>query len=309
MGIQGSDDAGVFRIDDERALVQSVDFFAPIVDDAYDWGRIAAANALSDIYAMGGVPLTALQIVGWPRDELPIDLLGDVLDGGSAIMREAGCLLVGGHTVDDPEPKYGLAVTGLVHPADLITNGAGRPGDSLIITKPLGTGIIATAIKKQIASEQQADSAVRTMVHLNAGAARAMKRIGVKAATDVTGYGLLGHLGEMIRAAAVSAVIEAEDVPILDGVHELAEAGVVPGGTRRNLEFASRFTTFGELDETTRIILADAQTSGGLLVAVDRPLEGALIQALSEEGDSGVIIGRLTDRDFADGPSGRIDVR
>ncbi len=290
------------------ALVQSVDFFTPIVDDARDWGRIAAANALSDIYAMGGSPLTALQMIGWPRDELSMDLLGDVLDGGAAVLAEAGCALVGGHSIDDPEPKYGMAVTGLVHPDDIVTNTGARPGDSLVLTKPLGSGIAATAIKRDKASDRLIVDVTDTMVTLNAGASRAMRRVGVHAATDVTGYGLLGHLHEVLRASDVSVTVEWERVPFLDGIEELAADGIVPGGSRRNLETISRFTEFGELDDVGRIMLADAQTSGGLLVAVDAPLEAAFLQALEDEGVTGVMIGRFRDREFADGPGGRIDV-
>lgn len=309
VGIDGSDDAGVYRLTDDLAIVQSVDFFTPIVDEAFDWGRISAANSLSDIYAMGATPLTALQTVGWPRDTLPLDLLGDVLEGGATVLAEAGCTLVGGHTIDDPEPKYGLAITGVVHPDDLITNGGGRPGDVLVLTKPLGTGLIATAIKRGIATDEQRDAAVTSMVELNAAAARAMRRVGVTAATDVTGFGLLGHLSELIRASGTSAEIELGTVPILPGARELAAAGVIPGGTNRNLETAGRITTFDDTDQVDRVILADAQTSGGLLIAVDRPLEKALHQALADEQVTAVSIGRLTEKAFADGPAGRISVR
>jgi selenide,water dikinase len=308
VGLPTADDAGVFRLSDDVLLVQTVDFFTPIVDDAYDWGRIAAANALSDVYAMGGRPITALSIVGWPREELSLDLLGDVADGAVAVLAEAGCVLLGGHTVDDPEPKYGLAVTGLVHPDDLVTNAAARPGDVLVLTKPIGTGIIATAVKRGDARPEVQQTAVKTMGALNAGAARAMRRIGVRAATDITGYGLLGHLGEMVRASGVSATVEAGAVPLLPGAAELAAAGAVPGGTRRNLTSVARFTDFGSATEITQILLADAQTSGGLLIAVDAPLAGALLQALDDEGVAGVRIGRIRARQFADGPSGRIDV-
>ena len=308
VGLPTADDAGVYRISDDVLLVQTVDFFTPIVDDAHDWGRIAAANALSDVYAMGGRPITALSIVGWPREKLSLDLLGDVADGAVAVLAEAGCVLLGGHTVDDPEPKYGLAVTGIVHPDDLVTNAAARPGDVLVLTKPIGTGIIATAIKRGDAPPEVQHAAVDTMAALNAAAARAMRRVGVRAATDVTGYGLLGHLGEMIRASGVSATVEAGAVPLLPGAEELAAAGAVPGGTRRNLESVARFTDFGDAAEITRLLLADAQTSGGLLMAVDAPLAGALLQALDDEGVAGARIGRTRSREFSDGPSGRIDV-
>ena len=308
VGIDGSDDAGVYRLGDDVALVQTIDFFTPIVDDPYDWGRIAAANALSDVYAMGGRPLTAVQMVGWPRDTLPFDMLGEVLRGGASILAEAACTLLGGHTVDDPEPKYGMAVTGLIHPDEIIRNRGARPGDRIVLTKPIGTGLIATAIKRGEASDEQRDTAIATMAMLNAGAAAGMRRVGVEAATDVTGFGLLGHLGEMVRAGTVSARIHLAAVPLLPGVRDLAAAGIVPGGTLRNLESASRFTSFGDLEKPDRILLADAQTSGGLLIAIDPPLEAALHQALAEEGVDAATIGRFVDRSFEDGPSGRIEV-
>jgi selenide,water dikinase len=308
IGIDGSDDAGVYRINDDVALVQTIDFFTPIVDDAFDWGRIAAANALSYVYAMGGTPLTALQLVGWPRDRLPMELLGDVLEGGAAAMEEAGCTLLGGHSIDDNEPKYGLAVTGVVHPDEVVSNAGARPGDSLILTKPIGTGLIATAIKRGVAADSEISAAIETMIRLNAGAARAMRRVGASAATDVTGFGLLGHLGEMIRASTVSAEIELAAVPLLAGARRLAADNVVPGGTERNLASAERFTRFGAVDRTERLLLADAQTSGGLLIAIPAPLVGATLQALEEEGETGAVVGRIVERDFADGPAGAIAV-
>jgi len=258
---------------------------------------------------MGGVPLSALSIVGWPRDTLPLDLLGDVLEGAGQALAEASCVLIGGHTVDDPEPKFGLAVTGTVHPDDLATNAAAKPGDVLVLTKPLGTGIISTAIKHGTAPEEVERAAVASMASLNAGAARAMRRVGVRAATDVTGYGLLGHLGEIVRASGVSAVIDAGAVPLLPGVESLAASGAIPGGTRRNLEAALRYTDFGDAPEVRQLILADAQTSGGLLLAVDAPLQAALLHALADEGVAGARIGEITERSFADGPAGRVLVR
>jgi selenide,water dikinase len=308
VGIDGADDAGVYRISDDVALVQSVDFFTPIVDEPYDWGRIAASNALSDVYAMGGTPLTALQIVGWPKDTLPLDMLGDVLEGAAAVLEEARCTLLGGHTVDDAEPKFGMAVTGLVHPDDIITNAGAVPGNRLVLTKPIGSGLIATAIKRGMASVDQRDAAVESMAALNLGAAAAMRRVGVSAATDVTGFGLLGHLGELIRASSVSALVRMSAVPLLPGVADLADAGMVAGGTRRNMKSAARFTVFGQIDEVGQILLSDAQTSGGLLVAVDAPLESAFLQALSEEGVVGVTVGEVLARSFEHGPGGRIEV-
>jgi len=308
VGIPGGDDAAVYRLADDLALVQTVDFFTPIVDEARDWGRIAAANALSDVYAMGARPLTALQLVGWPRDRLPLDLLGDVLEGGAEVLAEAGCLLAGGHSIDDREPKYGFAVTGIAHPDELIRNAAARPGDVLVLTKPIGTGIIATAIKQGIASVEVREAAVGSMVALNAPAAVAAVRVGVVAGTDVTGFGLLGHLGEVVRASGVSAHLDADAVPLLPGVRALAERGAIPGGTRRNLAAVERFTDFVGIDETTRLLLADAQTSGGLLLAVPEPKERAFLHALTEEGAAGTRIGRIVSRAPADEPDGRIVV-
>ena len=308
IGVGTADDAGVYRLSPDLALVQTVDFFTPIVDDAFDWGRIAAANALSDVYAMGATPLTALSVVGWPRDHLPFDLLGDVLEGAAASLEAAQCTLVGGHSIDDNEPKYGLAVTGVVHPDRVIGNGGAKPGNSLVLTKPIGTGIVATAIKRGEAEAATISAAVEVMADLNRAAAAAMQRIGVTTATDVTGFGLLGHLGEVVRASGVSATVEFAAVPILGGVSDLLARDIVPGGTRRNLAAASRFTHFGELAEPARLLLADAQTNGGLLIAVDGPLTNALLQALEDEGVVGHVIGAVTERRFEDGPTGAITV-
>jgi selenide,water dikinase len=304
VGLENLDDAAVYRISDDAALVQTVDFFTPIVDEAYDWGRITAANALSDVYAMGGRPLTALELVGWPRERLSLDLLGEVLEGGAAVLAEAGCTLVGGHSVDDPEPKYGFAVTGLVDPERIVTKAGARVGDRLVLTKPLGTGIVSTAIKQEKATPELRDEAVRLMTTLNEGAARVMLAVGVHAATDVTGYGLLGHLGEMLRASGVAAVVEADRVPVIEGVAELAAQDVYPGGSRRNLKSASRFTDFGSLDEPHRRVLADAQTSGGLLLAVPSDRAHDLVEWLGGVAPSAALIGEITEQ-----PAGRIEVR
>jgi selenium donor protein len=308
VGFGTADDAGVYLLRDDLAIVQTVDFFTPIVDDPYDWGRISAANALSDIYAMGATPLSALQIAGWPRDTLPLDMLGDVFRGGLAVLEEANCLLLGGHTIADDEPKYGLSVIGTVHPDDLVTNSGALAGDVLVLTKPLGSGVVATGIKRGVVDDVIVAPVVAAMTTLNAGAAKAMRRIGAHAATDITGFGLLGHLGEMIRASRVSATLRWEAVPFFDGVHSLIADDVIPGGTLRNLEAASRFTNFGAFDHATQVALADAQTSGGLLIAVEAPMEQALLQALLEEGVSGVAIGTIRSRSFADGPSGTVTV-
>jgi len=296
VGIEGSDDAAVYRLSDDLALVQSVDFFTPIVDEAYDWGRIAAANALSDIYAMGATPLLAMQMVGWPRDDLPFDLLGEVLQGGAAVLELAGCLLVGGHSIDDNEPKYGMAVTGLVHPDEMTTNRGAEPGDVLVLTKPIGTGLIATGIKQGIVDVAIRTHAVASMAHLNAGAALAAREVGVSAVTDVTGFGLLGHLGEMLGDGSVGAVVEAALVPLLPGAADLAAAKVAPGGTRRNLEHVEASTDFGDADPETRLLLADAQTSGGLLLAVPAGRADHLVEALHrEQTPAAVVIGHFTE--------------
>ena len=299
------DDAGVLRLPDGRLMVQTVDYFTPVVDDPGDWGRIAAANALSDIYAMGGSPSTALQLIGWPRGVLSFDVLAEVINGGVAKLEEAGCLLIGGHSIDDPEPKYGFAVTGFVEPERLTTNAGARPGDRLVLTKPIGTGIISTAVKNGKALPAVVAAAIKVMTELNAGATRAMAAVGVHAATDVTGFGLLGHMGEMLQASGVGATIEHSVVPLLDGVWDLAEAGVIPGGTGRNLAAAERFTDFGALDSTDRLILADAQTSGGLLIAVTSAKTPELVEALTaEDTQTAAVIGEVVE----DRP-GTIEVR
>lgn len=302
VGSSTSDDAGVYRIAPDRALVQTVDFFTPIVDDAYDWGRIAAANALSDVYAMGGEPLTALQLVGWPRDELPFELLTDVLRGGADVMAEAGCVIAGGHSIDDAEPKYGFAVTGWVHPDRVVANRGARPGDRLILTKPLGTGIIATAVKAGSCEPRVLEGAIASMTRLNARAAAAMSRVGVSAATDVTGFGLLGHLHEILTASDVSAVIDVDSVPILPGAWELLDQGFYPGGSRRNGE--SLTGSVMGADDRSRMMLWDAQTSGGLLISIARDRVGRLVDELDQTGDGVAIIGEIVE-----GPAGRMSLR
>jgi selenide,water dikinase len=296
VGLSTGDDAGVLRLPDGRLMVQTVDYFTPVVDDPGDWGRIAAANALSDIYAMGATPSTALQLIGWPRGKLSFDLLGEVILGGVAKLQEAGCLLIGGHSIDDPEPKYGFAITGFVEEDHLTTNGGARPGDRLVLTKPIGTGIISTAIKNGRAEPAVIAEAIETMAELNAGAARAAAAIGVHAATDVTGFGLLGHLGEMLVASGVAAIVEHQSVPLIEGVRELAKAGVVPGGTGRNLAAVEPSTEFGDLDPADRLILADAQTSGGLLISVAAAKTLELVEALAAENTrAAAIIGEIVE--------------
>jgi len=296
VGLAGADDAGVIRISDEVALVQSVDFFTPIVDDPDLWGRIAAANALSDIYAMGGTPLTALQLLSWPRGVLDWDLAADVIDGGLAVLVEAGCTLIGGHSIDDAEPKYGFAITGTVHPDRMLTNAAGAPGDALVLTKPIGTGVITTALKAGAAPADVLAAATSIMTRLNATASAAALANGVTAGTDVTGFGLLGHLRELVDASGVTAVVNPGAVPVIEGARELAEAGHFPGGSRRNLRAVREFIEAGDTEETTLKLLADAQTNGGLLLAVPGRQVDALIDQLESSGDGAAVIGRLVDR-------------
>jgi selenide,water dikinase len=300
-----SDDAAVYRIDADRALVATVDFFTPIVDDAYDFGRIAAANALSDIYAMGARPLFALNLVSFPRDRLGEGLLSEIVRGGGEMARRAGVAVVGGHSIDDPEPKYGLCVIGEVAPDALIRNSTARHGDRLVLTKPLGTGVIATAIKRGEADPDVVARAVESMTTLNRDAAEAMRQVRANAATDVTGYGLLGHLREMARGSRLEARIKASAVPLLPGAKELAARGFVPGGTRRNLaDLGDAVRWDATLPEPLRILLADAQTSGGLLIAVPAERVGDLVAALEAAGTpAAAVIGELVE-----GEPGRIIV-
>jgi selenide,water dikinase len=292
------DDAAVYRLDERTAIVFTVDFFTPIVDDARDWGRIAAANAFSDVYAMGGRPLLCLNIAGWPRDALPLELLAEVLEGGAAIAREAGALIVGGHTIDDPEPKYGMAVVGLVEPDRLVTNAAAQPGDALVLTKPLGLGVISTAIKAGAAPADVVANAIGTMTALNAGGAEAMRATGARAATDVTGFGLLGHLHEMLLASGAAARIRADRVPSLEGARALTEAGHIPSGTRRNRRAIEAYTSVNdEVDDVTRWLLCDAQTSGGLLIASQPHELDRLLAELAARGVHGAEIGRVIEGD------------
>jgi selenide,water dikinase len=303
--LDAPDDAAVYRVADDLALLLTIDFFTPIVDDPYLWGAIAAANAFSDIYAMGGRPLLALNLLGWPED-LDFELLSRVLEGGADKATEAGASVVGGHTVEDREPKYGMAVTGVVHPDRLVRSSAAGPGMSLVLTKPLSMGIVSTAVKREAAPEALVAEATAVMATLNAGAAEAMLEVGAPAATDVTGFGLLGHLHSLARLSGVSAEVWAGAVPVLDGVAALAEAGMVPGGTRRNASYYAPFVDFPPgIDETDRTLLFDAQTSGGLLIAVDPDAEGALLEALGRRGTpAAAVIGRT-----GDGEAGRITVR
>ncbi|MBL7014624.1 MAG: selenide, water dikinase SelD [Candidatus Marinimicrobia bacterium] len=271
VGFDGADDAAAVRLDDGKILVQSVDFFTPVVDDPYLFGQIAAANALSDIYAMGAKPLFALNIVGFPINDLPKKMLSTILQGGADKATEAGISIVGGHSIDDKEPKYGMVVTGEVDEENMWKNSTAKPGNILILTKPLGTGIISTAVKKGLASEESEQAAAQSMATLNKNAADALSKLTVHAVTDVTGFGLLGHLKEMCEASEVSAKIQFNQLHFLPGVRALAESGIVPGGTKRNLDYVSDFVFFAEtLTKAEKWMIADAQTSGGLLISLPK---------------------------------------
>ena len=296
VGVNTGDDAAVYRMDDDTALIQTVDFFPPIVDDPYAFGQIAVANALSDVYAMGGRPLTALNIVGFPV-ALPKDILGSILIGGADKAREAGVLIVGGHTVDDEEPKYGLSVTGVVRPGDHVTNAGALPGDNLVLTKPIGTGVITTAAKQGVAPEDVLQNAVGIMAELNSAASQAMSSVGVHACVDVTGFGLLGHLRGMTRASGVAASISFDSIPFIPGAAQLAEDGVAPGGTHRNLDSLQPDVSWDDsLTDVQKILLADAQTSGGLLISVADEATGALLSALRTHGvETRAVIGHIAE--------------
>jgi selenide,water dikinase len=262
------DDAGVFVLSEDMALVQTVDFFAPIVDDPYLFGQVAAANALSDVYAMGGEPLTALNIVGFPSGKLPLEVLRDILRGGQDKVHEAGALIVGGHTIIDEELKYGLAVTGRADPRRLLTNAGARPGDRLVLTKPIGTALLATAAKNGQLPQSQLDTLTDTMRGLNARASKAALELGVKCATDVTGFGLLGHASHIANASNVTLRIFVDRVPLLPGARAAAERGVRTGGADRNMTYLESRVDWGEASEVDRVLMIDPQTSGGLLVAL-----------------------------------------
>ena len=310
VGLDDGDDAAVTELTGATAngaglaVVSTADFFTPVVDDAYDWGRIAAANALSDVYAMGGRPLFAVNLAAWPGEGLDLALLGQVLRGGAEVAAEAGCFVAGGHTIDDPVPKYGLAVTGLADPARLMTIDRAAAGDRLILTKALGTGVVATALKHGRAPESVVTAAVASMTLLNAGASQAALQAGVRAATDVTGFGLLGHLHRMLAASQTAARIYAASVPLLPGAAELAAAGFISGGTRANTE---RMRGFAAVDPAVppelAVLLHDAQTSGGLLLSAPPRATPALLGELKQQGLPAALIG-----DIVAGESGHVDV-
>ena len=300
VGTETGDDAAVWRLDAGRALVATTDFLTPVVDDPYTWGRIAAQNAVSDVHAMGGRPLFALNLVAWPSSQLPASMLAQVLAGGASIGAESGFAIVGGHSVDDPEPKYGLAVVGEVHPDRVLTNTGLRPGDALVLTKALGIGIATTAIKRGEAPAGLVAAAVASMTASNGPAAAAALAAGATGCTDVTGFGLLGHLAKAVAASEVDATVDIAAVPVLDGVRDLAEAGVVPGGTLRNLDWVAPCLDTGATADLDVLLLADAQTSGGLLFGAAPDAAAAAVAAL---GGAAAVIGRVT------AGTGRITVR
>jgi len=285
VGLDTPDDAGVYRLTPELAIVQTLDYFTPIVDDAYEFGQIAAANSLSDIYAMGGTPLTVMNIVGFPISKLDKSILADILLGAADKVREAGAVLVGGHSIDDVDPKFGMAVTGTIHPDRVWTKAGAKAGDALILTKPIGSGIVSKAIKEAAASPESIAESTRWMATLNKSAAEVAHGFEVHAATDVTGFGLLGHALEMARGSGLALVLEAAAVPIVTGTREYAEQGLVPAGSKRNLEFVSKAVQYADgVDAIMRQMLADAVTSGGLLLAVPEHQSTALVAQLLAVG-------------------------
>jgi len=292
-----ADDAGVYKIRDDLALVQTVDFFPPVVDDPYDFGAIAAANALSDIYAMGGKPLSALNIVGYPPQSLSLSVLDEILRGGADKASEADVVIIGGHTIKTKEPIYGMAVTGTIHPDKIVTNAQAKIGDSLILTKPLGIGIITTAIKKEQVEGKWVAEVVKIMTFLNKSASEAMLSVGINACTDITGYGLLGHLCELVQASKVGAKIFLSKVPVIDFAWELAKRKIVPGGTLANLSFIEQKVDWeGGITEEAKLILSDAQTSGGLLISVPKEKEKKLLDRLISKGvPNPVVIGEIVE--------------
>lgn len=298
MGLEGKDDACAYKLNAKQAILGTVDFFTPIVDDPYDFGGIACANSLSDIYAKGGKPLFALNLTAFPMNLLSLKILLKIIKGASDKANEAEVMILGGHTVDDEEPKFGMAVVGVAHPHKIISNASAKEGEVIILTKPLGTGIISTATKRGGANISAINEATLNMLRLNKYACEVMLKFNVSAATDVTGYGLLGHLLQLLNASKVSADIFAHDVPIMNSVRELAEKDFIPGGTSRNLKYVNKFTKWNKkIDSMTRLILADAQTSGGLLICIQEKYASQLLTQLKKVGDkSSSVIGRITKR-------------
>ena len=291
VGLDTGDDAGVWDLGNGRALISTVDFITPLVNDARVWGQIAAANSLSDVYAMGGKPLFGLNLVGWNNDELPSSMLSDVLAGGLEIAEQAGMSIIGGHTISDPEPKYGIAVTGEVDPKKMLTNAGLEPDQDLILTKPLGVGVVTTAIKAGIAGKEIISAAVASMTQLNDIASQVAVSAGATGATDVTGFGLLGHLGKMALISEVDAEIDVGNIAFLPGAKQYAEDGVIPGGTRRNLAWVENQIDAGSYGETDLLLLADAQTSGGLIFGVDKAKSSEACAELNEQGVGAMIVG------------------
>ena len=303
VGFDHLDDAGVYRLTEDIALVQTTDFFTPIVDDPFSFGQIAAANALSDVYAMGGRPLTAMNMVAFPIEKMNGSILREILRGGYSKIHEAGAIIVGGHSIDDTEIKYGLSVTGIVHPDKILTNARARPGDRLVLTKPLGTGIIGTALKGEMASQEAVKKITESMTTLNHVACEVMVEVGVNACTDITGFGFLGHAMEMAIASDVGIAIKSQSVPIFPEAEEYATMGLVPGGTARNREFCScRVEISGDISNEKMDILYDAQTSGGLLISVEGEKAQSLLEQLHAKGvQPAAIIGEVIEE-----PKGRI---
>jgi len=291
VGLDTGDDAGIWDLGNGRALVSTVDFITPLVNDARMWGQIAAVNSLSDVYAMGGKPLFGLNLVGWNNDELPSSILSEVLAGGLEIAEQAGMAIIGGHTISDPEPKYGMAVTGEVDPDKMLTNAGLKPDQDLILTKPLGVGVITTAIKAGIAGKEIISAAVASMTQLNDIASQVAVSVGASGATDVTGFGLLGHLGKMVLASDIEAVIDVANIEFLPGAKLYAQDGVIPGGTRRNLAWIEDQIDAGSYGETDLLLLADAQTSGGLIFGVEKDKSIEACAELNERGVTAMVIG------------------
>ena len=295
-GFESMDDCCIYTLESGEKIIQSVDFFTPIVDNPYDFGRIAAANSLSDIYAMGGFPLFALNILAFPSDDLPNEVMADILKGGADIAKEAGISILGGHSIKDKEPKYGLVVTGKPLKYDLIKNSGAQIEDCLILTKPIGTGIITTAIKKGIATDDQLKEVTQTMVELNSNASKVMVDFEVNACTDITGYGLLGHLTEMCKASNVSATINFDKIKFLNGAFEMAQKNIIPGGSKRNLEYISKDIDFNEnIADFQKLMLADAQTSGGLLMSCPSDRYEEFLKVLSWDVDA-FCIGKIINK-------------
>jgi selenide, water dikinase len=296
VGRETSDDAGVYQLTDSIALIQTIDYFTPVVDDPYMFGQIAAANALSDVYAMGGIPKTALNMVGYPVKKLGGEILAEILRGGSDKIKEAGAILVGGHSIDDQEPKYGLSVTGIVHPNKFWRNVGAKPGQVLVLTKPIGVGILTTGIKQGAVTPEQEKIVTETMAMLNKKAAEVLSGFSPSAVTDVTGFGLLGHGSEMASGSNVTLVIEYDKVPILDGALKLAQDGIVPGGSKSNHKWLEKDVEYHNIAPEEQIILCDSITSGGLLIAINPSDAEKYVQSMKDEGHNSWIIGEVTDK-------------